>query len=34
MGTDIEKCLQGDGEVFLKDIGIRKGQLINFTKRG
>jgi ubiquinone/menaquinone biosynthesis C-methylase UbiE len=28
MGTDIEQWLEGDGEVFLKDIGIRKGQLI------
>jgi ubiquinone/menaquinone biosynthesis C-methylase UbiE len=28
MGTDIEKWLEGDGEVFLKDIGIREGQLI------
>ena len=28
MGTDIEKWLEGDGEVFLKDIGARKGQLI------
>ena len=28
MGTNIEKWLEEDGEVFLKDIGIRKGQLI------
>jgi ubiquinone/menaquinone biosynthesis C-methylase UbiE len=28
MGTDIEKWIEGDGEVFLKDIGIREGQLI------
>jgi ubiquinone/menaquinone biosynthesis C-methylase UbiE len=28
MATDIEKWLEGNGEVFLKDIGIRKGQLI------
>lgn len=28
MGTDIQKWIEEDGEVFLKDIGIRKGQLI------
>jgi precorrin-6B methylase 2 len=31
METDIEKWLEGDGEIFLKDIGVRKGQLmLNF----
>jgi len=25
METDIEKWLEGDGEIFLKDIGVRKG---------
>jgi ubiquinone/menaquinone biosynthesis C-methylase UbiE len=28
MKSDIERWIQGDGQVFLKEIGIRKGQLV------